>query len=144
MAIEIRSPESAQEWEAYYNMRYEILRKPLDQPRGSERNDGDLTGKHFALFDNGILRAIARLDEAEMGISQVRFVAVDSSERGKGYGRLIMEATEKSSRDAGNTKMILQARDYAVDFYLKLDYTLIKKSHKLFGVLQHFLMEKVY
>jgi hypothetical protein len=40
--------------------------------------------------------------------------------------------------------MILHARDYAVDFYLRLDYTLIEASHKLFGVLQHYLMEKSY
>jgi len=59
-----------------------------------------------------------------------------------GYGRLIMEATEESAKYLGNSKMILHARDYAVDFYLKLDYTLLEPSHKLFGVLQHFLMEK--
>ena len=40
------------------------------------------------------------------------------------------------------TKMILHARDYAVDFYLKLGYTLIEPSYKLFDELQHFLMEK--
>ncbi|MCH2225556.1 MAG: GNAT family N-acetyltransferase [Crocinitomicaceae bacterium] len=142
MSIEIRSPKTESEWNTYYSMRYEILRKPLNQPLGSERNDGDIEGIHFALYDNQVLRAIARLDQAEIGISQVRFVAVDTSLQGKGYGRKIMHAVEQHSRKSGNTKIILQARDNALAFYKKLDYQLIKKTHLLFGIVQHYLMEK--
>jgi predicted GNAT family N-acyltransferase len=144
MGIEIRSPKSSKEWDAYYDLRYRILREPLNQPRGSERNEGDETGEHFALFEDCVIKAIARLDNSGEKVGQVRFVAVDSNLQGKGYGRLIMEATEKTSIERGDQKMILHARDYAVDFYLKLGYTLIEPSHKLFGVLQHYLMEKNY
>jgi len=142
MGIVIRTPNSEKEWENYYDLRYRILREPLNQPLGSEKNEGDSTGIHFALYDDGILKAIARLDQSVEKISQVRFVAVETSSQGKGYGKLIMEATEATSKDQGNKKMILHARDYAVDFYLKLNYTLIEPSYKLFDVLQHYLMEK--
>ncbi len=142
MSIEIRSPQTELEWQAYYDLRYRILRAPLNQPLGSEKNDGDATGVHFALYEDGILRAIARLDKAEPGLAQVRFVAVDDNLQGRGYGRMIMQATEEAAKQRGDTEMILQARDYAVDFYLKLGYTLIEKSHLLFGVLQHFKMSK--
>ena len=142
--IEVRTPKNQTEWDAYYELRYKVLREPLGKERGSEKNDGDLTGKHFALYNDNVLKAIARLDQAEKDVSQVRFVAVDENSQGKGYGRLIMEATEEDSIKNGNSKMILHARDYAVDFYLRMDYTLVEKSHKLFGVLQHFLMEKIY
>ena len=139
--MEIRKPITPKEWEDYYDLRYRILRQPLGQPLGSERNDGDLTGIHFALYDNG-LKAIARLDQAASGEAQVRFVAVEKNQQGKGYGRLIMEATESAARKSGKTKMILHARDYAVDFYKRLNYDVVEKSHLLFGVLQHYLMEK--
>ncbi|PWL30443.1 MAG: hypothetical protein DCO96_05565 [Fluviicola sp. XM-24bin1] len=142
--MNVRSPETEQEWEDYYDLRYRILREPLGKPRGSERNDGDATGIHLALYDGAVLRAIARLDQAEPKVSQTRFVAVDASTRGKGYGRIIMEAAEKKSQELGNEKMILHARDYALDFYLKIGYTNIEKSYKLYDVLQHYLMEKVY
>jgi len=142
--MEIRAPKTTQEWEDYYDLRYRILRKPLGKPRGSERNDGDGTGIHLALYDDEVLKAIARLDQAEPGISQVRFVAVEENQKGKGFGRLIMKAAEQKSKALGNSKMILHARDYAVDFYLKIGYTTVKKSYKLFDVLQHFLMEKAY
>ena len=141
MALEIRTPHD-HEWDAYYDMRYRVLREPLNQARGSERNDGDATEIHFALYEDNNLVAIARLDQQDDTTTQVRFVAVETSEQGKGYGRLIMEATEHHATEKGNTKMILHARDYAVDFYLRLGYKLIQPSHKLFGVLQHFLMEK--
>jgi len=142
MGIIIRQPEIDLEWDAYYDLRFRVLREPLNQPIGSERNEGDAAGIHFALYDNSLIKAIARLDQASETTSQVRFVAVEMDSHGKGYGREIMEATEQKSKEQGNTKMILHARDYAVDFYMKLGYQLIEPSYKLFDVLQHFLMEK--
>lgn len=144
MNIEIRTPITPKEWEQYYALRYDVLRKPLNQPLGSERNDGDLTGIHFALYENGMLRAIARLDKTDEITAQTRFVAVDTVAQGKGFGKLIMDAVEAKSIARGDKKMILHARDYALPFYLRLGYTEIEKSYKLFDVLQHYLMEKVY
>ena len=137
-------PKTPDEWDDYYRLRYLVLRKPLGKPEGTERNEGDLTGEHFALYEGNVLKAIARLDRYAPTISQVRFVAVDSSIQGKGYGKKIMEAVENRSKETGNTKMILHARDYAVPFYEKLNYILVEKSYKLFDVLQHYLMEKEY
>lgn len=142
MDIKIRLPETEEEWEDYYDLRYRVLREPLNQPRGSERNEGDETGIHFALYDDGKLKAIARLDEHSMDVAQTRFVAVEKEEQGKGYGKLIMYAVEQEATEKEYSKMILHARDYAVDFYLKLGYEVVEPSYKLFDVLQHFLMTK--
>lgn len=142
--IEIRTPLTKQEWADYYQLRYDVLRAPLNQPPGSERNEGDTTGIHFALYEDGVLRAIARLDQAEPRVAQVRFVAVDTNCQGKGFGKQIMKAVEDKSIERGDHKMILHARDYAVEFYKSQDYTVVEKSYKLFDVLQHYLMEKVY
>jgi len=142
MGIEIRSPKTELEWDVYYDLRYRVMREPLQKPRGSEKNEGDALGQHFALYENGILQAIARLDTSEPGIAQVRFVAVELTTQGKGFGKLIMNAVEQKAKADGNSKMILHARDYAVKFYEKLDYTLLGESYKLFDVLQHYLMEK--
>ena len=144
MKIEIRTPITPKEWEQYYALRYDVLRKPLNQPLGSERNDGDLKGIHFSLYEDGMLRAIARLDKVDETTAQTRFVAVDTVVQGKGFGKLIMDAVEAKSIARGDKKMILHARDYALPFYLRLGYTEIEKSYKLFDVLQHYLMEKVY
>ena len=102
--------------------------------------EGDALGQHFALYENGILQAIARLDTSEPGIAQVRFVAVELTTQGKGFGKLIMNAVEQKAKADGNSKIILHARDYAVKFYEKLDYTLLGESYKLFDILQHYLI----
>ena len=140
--MEIRSPQTEREWDDYFDLRYRILREPLNQPRGSERNEGDIDGIHFALYDKSILKAIARLDQQDDSVFQVRFVAVEKVLQGAGYGRKIMEATEEKAKELAGQKIILHARDYAVEFYLKLNYTLVEPSYKLIDVLQHFLMEK--
>ena len=102
MGIEIREPQTESEWRDYYDLRYRVLREPLGKERGSERNEGDAAGIHFALYDGEILKAIARLDQSGDKITQVRFVAVEDNQQGKGYGRLIMQATEDQSK-AGET-----------------------------------------
>lgn len=144
--MEIRKPESDSEWSEYYDLRYRILREPLGQPRGSERNEGDELGIHFALFNANKITAIARLDYADEPdkIAQVRFVAVEKNLQGKGVGKQIMLATEEAAQLRGDKKMILHARDYAVEFYKKMGYTLIGESYLLFGQLQHYLMEKEF
>lgn len=142
MSVEIRAPKTEAEWDDYFDLRYRVMRAPLNQPRGSEKNDGDETGVHFALYENSVLKAIARLDKADTQVAQVRFVAVEDNSQGKGFGKAIMGATEEAAKDRGDTHMVLHARDYAVDFYLKMNYEIIEKSYVLFGVLQHFLMKK--
>lgn len=140
--ITIRTPETEQEWEAYYDLRFRILRAPLNQPVGSERNEGDATGKHFALFENQTILAVARLDLMAEQSCQVRWVAVETNLQGQGYGKAIMNAVETKAKELGCTTVMLQARDYAVTFYEGLDYKIIAPSFKLFDVLQHFEMRK--
>lgn len=140
--IEIRTPQSEQEWAQYYDLRFRILREPLGKPRGSERNDGDATGQHFALFENKQIIAIARLDLLSDKEAQVRFVAVETNLQGKGLGKKIMQAVEQACQEQQIERLVLHARDYAVLFYQQLGYTLLGTSYKLFDVLQHFEMEK--
>ena len=141
--IEVKVPESQEEWDSYYDLRYRILREPLGKERGSERNEGDETGTHFALHENDRLIAVARLDRVDETVCQARFVAVESLLQGKGYGRKIMTSLENEALNLGYQKLILHARDYALPFYEKLGYTLVGPSYKLFDVLQHFEMFKL-
>lgn len=141
--IEVKIPQTQQEWDSYYDLRYRILREPLGKERGSERNEGDETATHFALFENKELLAVARLDRVDETTCQARFVAVESHLQGKGYGKKIMTTLENEAIALGYEKLVLHARDYALPFYEKLGYTLVGPSYKLFDVLQHFEMFKV-
>lgn len=140
--MEIRTPHTPAEWEQYYDLRYRVMREPLGKERGSERNEGDETGIHFSLFDEGNIVAIARLDQIDPTLCQVRWVAVETALQGKGYGKKIMQAVEEKATAMGYKKLMLHARDYALRFYEKLGYTLVGPSYKLFDILQHYEMYK--
>lgn len=142
MEIEIRCPKTEMEWESYYDLRFRILRKPWNQPRGSERNEGDESAIHAAFFENGKIFGVARLDLMENKIGQIRFMAVETDSQGKGIGEKLMLHLESISLENGVKKIILHAREIVIGFYLKLGYELIEKSHLLFGEIQHYLMEK--
>jgi predicted GNAT family N-acyltransferase len=140
--MEIRTPLTPLEWEAYYDLRYRVMREPLGKERGSEKNDGDETGIHLALFSDEKIVAIARLDVHDKATCQVRFVAVETVLQSQGWGKLIMNAAEERGRQLGNKTMILHARDYALPFYEKLGYQNLGPSYRLFDTLQHFEMRK--
>ena len=142
MEIVIRTPKTPVEWEKYYDLRYRILREPWQQPRGSERNEGDATEMHFAYFENGKILGVGRLDSQSEKVAQIRFMAVETETQGKGIGKALMLEMEQVAKERGDKKIILHAREIALDFYQKLGYALIEKSHNLFGQIQHYLMEK--
>lgn len=141
--MEIRTPANQNEWEEYYDLRYRILRQPWQQPRGSERTKEDALAVHLAYFDRGKIKGIVRLDTFENDVlAQIRFMAVDTNLQGRGIGKKLMTEAERFARQLGFSKMMLQARANALPFYESLGYTLIEKSHLLFGEIQHFRMEK--
>lgn len=142
MGIEIRSPKTDKEWVEYYNLRYRVLRKPWNQPKGSERNEGDASEQHFALYKGINLFAVGRLDQFEEKKRQIRFMAVEKSEQGSGYGKMLIIEMEKYCRNDKVNEIILHARESAIPFYEKLSYQLHEPSYKLFSEIQHYLMSK--
>lgn len=47
----LRVPETAEQMDAYYQFRWEMLRKPLHQPLGSERDAYDALAHHQTVVD---------------------------------------------------------------------------------------------
>ena len=69
-------------------------------------------------------------------------MAVANEFQGKGLGKLILVELEKVAAEKGYSKIILQARENALSFYLKNGYTLKEKTFRLWDIIQHYLMEK--
>ena len=140
----IKSPKSAIEWQQYFNLRYRILREPWGQPIGSERNDGDSVAIHASCYVENKLVAVARLDVYNKDFGQVRFMAVEKGQQGKGLGKIVMHHLEEKSIARGDLGMILYAREKAIGFYEHLGYKTMEQSYLLFGEIQHYLMQKEY
>jgi len=140
--MEIRSPENAQEWESYFSLRYEVLRKPWNQPLGTERDGLEDQAKHFACFSASKIIGVGRLDQVSSEVFQIRYMAVHPDAQNKGIGRMIIREMEAEAWLNGAETILLHARENAMGFYESLGYELQSISHLLFGTIQHFLMQK--
>lgn len=139
----IKSPETDQEWSAYYELRWRILRAPWQQPRSSEQDELEHTAIHRCLIDKQKnIRAIGRLHLLAPDTGQIRYMAVASTYQRQGLGTRILQSLEAAARQQKCTSVQLYARAAAVPFYQHHGYTLRKKSHLLYNEIQHYLMSK--
>jgi len=92
--------------------------------------------------ENKEVVACGRLQENENKVGQIRFMAVDDKQQGKGLGKMIVAALENEGRKLHLKSIELQARDNAVDFYKSCGYTIKEKSFLMWDQIQHYLMEK--
>ncbi len=141
--ITIKEPQTPKEFEAYYLLRYEILRKPWNQPPGSEKDAYEDSSIHIMACDqNDSIIGICRLQLNSPTETQLRFMGVKEDTQGLGIGKLLLDYSEKKAKHLGANKQVLQARENALEFYKKCGYTLIEKSFLLWDEIQHYLMEK--
>lgn len=104
-------------------LRYEILRRPLGLTFTDEQLSAEGKDIHLAGIDqNGEVCCCLILTPVDEHTVQMRQVAVATCEQGKGTGRKLVEYSEQITLQNGFDKIMLHARDTAVEFYLKLGY----------------------
>lgn len=141
--ITIRQPSSAEEFERYFRLRWEILRKPWGQSEGSERDKMEGETFHAAAFtEDGQVVGAARLQFNSETEAQVRYMAVTEQAQGQGIGTALVHHLEEYARKSGAKVVVLDARESAVPFYLKLGYDIVGESYILFGNILHKKMQK--
>ncbi len=143
LKYKIIEPSDEKTFEGYFFLRWEVLRKPLDKPRGSERDELEEKSTHAcAITESGEIIGVGRLDTIDKNTFQIRYMAVKPEHKNNGVGKRILCSLEEKAIAGGGQKMILHAREIAIDFYKKQGYVLKEKTHMLFGEIQHYLMEK--
>ena len=142
--VEVKLAETQEELESCYELRWKVLRKPWNQPRGSERDELDAPGKSWSALalEEGHPVGTGRLHKNSAEEGQIRFLCVEQELRGRGIGKIIMDALEEKARELGLKKLIANVRQIAEPFYLKRGWKTTGKSHTLFGDIPHVKMEK--
>jgi len=141
--LKITEPQTPQEFEAYYLVRYQTLRKPWNQPLGSEKDENEATSIHaMAMNENKEVIGVCRLQKNTASEFQIRFMGVIDEAQGMGVGKQLINYMEQKAQSLGAKKIVLQARENAVPFYLKSGYSIKQKSFVLWNIIQHYLMEK--
>lgn len=141
---QLRAPESEHEWQQYYQLRWQILREPWQQPRGSEQDELEQSSYHLMLVnDNGDIAAAGRLHLVDNSTAQVRYMAVASAFQGKGAGRRVLQALERQAALWGCHIVQLNARDTAVGFYLAQGYLDCGAAAELYGIAHRRMSKQV-
>jgi ribosomal protein S18 acetylase RimI-like enzyme len=142
-ATRIITPVTAADFEQYYRLRYEVLRAPWHQPEGSEKAADDATATHaLMLNEHGVALGVCRLHLQTPEEAQIRFMAIHPAYQCQGLGKELLQYLEDQARAQGARYITLQARENALAFYRRCGYTVLAKTHLLFGEIQHYQMRK--
>lgn len=142
--MKIIVPATPEELKMYYDLRYEMLRKPWNQPYDSTKDEFEQNSLHVLMLDDkGDPAAAGRLQFNSPEEGQIRSMAVIKGMQGKGLGTKILLYLEDEARKKKFKHIILDAREGAVDFYLKNGYKPEGDSYTLFGVIPHVRMKKI-
>ncbi|MBL8746832.1 MAG: GNAT family N-acetyltransferase, partial [Phycisphaerae bacterium] len=126
--MRFESPTTDEWWRAYLDCRYRNLYEPFGLPRSvntsaldEPRDRGEVM--HGMIVEGDVVAACGRLDfqpDHPAGpSSQLRYCAVDGPFRGKGAGQMLLARFEAESRARGLTRLWMEARVAAVNFYAR-------------------------
>ncbi len=152
MKIEITEPRTDQEFDDYYRLRWERLRKPHGLPLGSERGDPAEPGSThlIAKADKRVVGAACwvagmRKDEPS-GTPRlyVRFrqMAIDEEFDGVGVGIALTRSIEKAARAIGAAEILGNVRVERVPYFERLGYIVTGTGETLFDDVEHMSMVK--
>ncbi len=140
---QVVAPQTEQEWESYFEIRWQILRAPLQQPRGSEKDEYEQHAWHrMVKDDNGNVVGVARMHLVSTEESQIRYMAVVEEHRRKGLATMMLESLEAIARQESVDRVILNARTSATNFYENLGYQVTGDAPEIFGSIPHVQMCK--
>lgn len=138
----VRLAQSDEDLQKIFQLRYEVLRKPWNQSFESSFDEKDKFSTNVFIEKDNQCIACGRLDILNTSTAQIRYMAVHLDYRGMGLGSKILSKLEELAKEKGISKIILHARENALDFYLLHSYQIVRPSQVLFNNIQHYLMEK--
>jgi thioesterase domain-containing protein len=139
----LRSPKTVEELTRYYQLRWQILRKPWGQEQGSEQDEHEQQAIHkMVINEQGEILAVGRLEKRGKYQGKIRFMAVSEKNQGQGLGQQIINALEQEASQLGMKEIALNARENAIGFYQHLGYKILEFSHMLFDDMKHYTMVK--
>lgn len=138
-----RPPQNQAEFDSYYQLRWQILRKPWQQPLGSEKDELEAQSYHRIIVDdmNNIV-GVGRMHKTGQYSAQIRYMAIAESAQGQGLGKLLLTEFEYLAKMTGTAELTLNARENAIGFYECLGYQNNGFSHTLYEQITHVKMSK--
>lgn len=119
--MDIKLVETDQELEQAYHVRTAVFVDEQKVPPEEELDQHDKTATHFVGTLNGVPIAASRLRFVE-AYGKLERICVLDTERGKSFGKKMIERMELEIKNNGYNKAKLNAQTHAEAFYKRLGY----------------------
>ena len=114
----ITSPVSNEEFESYYQFRWQQLRQPLQFPPGSERDQFEAEAYHrMALNPDNQIIGVGRVHFSSETHAQIRYMATTPSMQRHGVGSAILMDLLEYAAQQNITTCWLKSRESVCAFY---------------------------
>jgi len=142
--IKIVSPQTREDFKAYYDLRFEVLRKSWGLEKGSEKDDFEPISKHFMAVDDssGDIVGVIKLMEREPGVGWFSHMAVAKKYQNSGIGKQLLAFIEDEARREGYSVLGCMSRITATEYFTKAGYVINGLPSHYFGTTQVVWMEK--
>ena len=117
----------SEEYAKTLELRNEVMRKPLgrniyDEDFSCEANQIIIGAFETNSYFSNLLIGCGVISDQGQNTWLVEYLCIDTVLQRKGVGTALMQCLEKIAMDRGATRMVLDARKSAIDFYLRLGY----------------------
>lgn len=142
--IKITSPKTREDFKAYYDLRYKVLRESWGMQRGTEKDDFEPISEHYMAVDDatGEIVGVVKLFEKEPGIGWFSHLAVKDSRQRHGIGKLLLNFVEEKAKEKGYKALGCLSRLNTTAFFEKEGYKVVGLPVHYLGTTQVVWMEK--
>ncbi len=142
--VTIKIPKTRDDFKAYYDLRYRVLREPWGQPKDTEKDDYEPISQHFMAVDqeSGNVVGVVKLFEKADQVGWFSHLAVDPHFQRKGIGLMLMEEVEKTARADGYKVLGCLSRLNTTSYFEKRGFKIAGFPSNYFGTTQVVWMEK--
>lgn len=139
----IVTPTSDSEYDAYYQFRWENLRKPWNFPEGSEKDEYEQVSEHRMITSpKGDIVACGRVHLNTAEEAQIRHIAVHPNQQRKGLGQMMLAALENVARELGANRAVTNSREISMDFFVACGFEVEREAPNELGMLKRQQMVK--
>lgn len=124
-----------------YDIRIQVFCDEQGYTQDMELDEQDKQSMHILLRDGEEAIATGRIYWSGPDTMCFGRIAVHKSMRGKGIGKIVLDAMMEKAQSLGAKNIELDAQCYAVGFYEKSGFTVCGKEH-LDGHVLHKMMQK--
>jgi predicted GNAT family N-acyltransferase len=129
------------EYQQMVELRYEILRRPLNLTFEKEDLEKEKNDILIGAFEEEKILGCCLLSKIDKNAVRLRQMAVQNNLQGKGIGASMMRFAENVARDAGFKTILMHARKTAIGFYERLGYQISGDEFQEISI-PHFVMIK--